>query len=225
MSDNVVLVENVNKVYQLGGMAVPVLSKVYLAIKKKEFVAIMGPSGSGKSSLLNLIGCLDRPSTGKIFIDDTDTSNLSDDELAKIRGRKIGFVFQNFNLLARLNAIRNVELPMIYQEIPKQKRIERAKLLLRDVGLEDRMMHRPTELSGGERQRVSIARALANEPSIILADEPTGNLDTKARDQIMKIFKNLHDQGRTIILVTHDIRTAQYADRTIRIEDGRIVSN
>jgi putative ABC transport system ATP-binding protein len=225
MSDNVVVVENINKVYQLGGMAVPVLTDVYLAIKKKEFVAIMGPSGSGKSSLLNLIGCLDRPSTGKIFIDDTDTSNLSDDELAKIRGRKIGFVFQNFNLLARLNALRNVELPMIYQEIPKQNRIERAKLLLRDVGLEDRILHRPTELSGGERQRVSIARALANEPSIILADEPTGNLDTKARDQIMNIFKNLHDQGRTIILVTHDIRTAQYADRTIRIEDGRIVSS
>ena len=223
MSDNVVMVENINKVYQLGEMAVPVLTDVYLAIKKKEFVAIMGPSGSGKSSLLNLIGCLDRPSTGKIFIDDTDTSNLSDDELAKIRGRKIGFVFQNFNLLARLNALRNVELPMIYQEIPKQKRIERAKLLLRDVGLEDRILHRPTELSGGERQRVSIARALANEPAIILADEPTGNLDTKARDQIMKIFKNLHDKGRTIILVTHDIRTAQYADRTIRIEDGRIV--
>ncbi len=225
MSDNVVVVENINKVYQLGGMAVPVLTDVYLAIKKKEFVAIMGPSGSGKSSLLNLIGCLDRPSTGKIFIDDTDTSNLSDDELAKIRGRKIGFVFQNFNLLARLNALRNVELPMIYQEIPKQNRIERAKLLLRDVGLEDRILHRPTELSGGERQRVSIARALANEPSIILADEPTGNLDTKARDQIMNIFKNLHDQGRTIILVTHDIRTAQYADRTIRIEDGKIVSS
>lgn len=225
MSGNVVVVENINKVYQLGDMAVPVLKDVYLAIKKKEFVAIMGPSGSGKSSLLNLIGCLDRPSTGKIFIDDTDTSNLSDDELAKIRGRKIGFVFQNFNLLARLNALRNVELPMIYQEIPKQKRIERAKVLLRDVGLEDRILHRPTELSGGERQRVSIARALANEPSIILADEPTGNLDTKARDQIMKIFKNLHDQGRSIILVTHDIRTAQYADRTIRIEDGRIVSS
>lgn len=225
MSDNVVMAENINKVYQLGEMAVPVLTDVYLAIKKKEFVAIMGPSGSGKSSLLNLIGCLDRPSTGKIFIDDTDTSNLSDDELAKIRGRKIGFVFQNFNLLARLNALRNVELPMIYQEIPKQKRIERAKLLLRDVGLEDRILHRPTELSGGERQRVSIARALANEPAIILADEPTGNLDTKARDQIMKIFKNLHDQGRTIILVTHDIRTAQYADRTIRIEDGRIISS
>ena len=225
MSDNVVMVENINKVYQLGGMAVPVLTDIYLAIKNKEFVAIMGPSGSGKSSLLNLIGCLDRPSTGKIFIDDTDTSNLSDDELAKIRGRKIGFVFQNFNLLARLNALRNVELPMIYQEIPKQKRIERAKLLLRDVGLEDRILHRPTELSGGERQRVSIARALANEPSIILADEPTGNLDTKARDQIMKLFKNLHDRGRTIILVTHDIRTAQYADRTIRIEDGRIVSS
>ncbi|NJD53617.1 MAG: ABC transporter ATP-binding protein [Candidatus Methanoperedens sp.] len=225
MSGNVVVVENINKVYQLGDMAVPVLKDVYLAIKKKEFVAIMGPSGSGKSSLLNLIGCLDRPSTGKIFIDDTDTSNLSDDELAKIRGRKIGFVFQNFNLLARLNALRNVELPMIYQEIPKQKRIERAKVLLRDVGLEDRILHRPTELSGGERQRVSIARALANEPSIILADEPTGNLDTKARDQIMKIFKNLHDQGRSIILVTHDIRTAQYADRTIRIEDGKIVNS
>jgi putative ABC transport system ATP-binding protein len=203
---------------------VPVLIDINLSIRKKDFVAIMGPSGSGKSSLLNLIGCLDRPTTGKIFIDDTDTSILSDDELAKIRGKKIGFVFQSFNLIARLNAIRNVEIPMIFQEIPKLERMERAKILLNDVGLQDRMLHKPTELSGGERQRVSIARALANEPSLILADEPTGNLDMKSGDQVMEIFKNLHRQGRTIIMVTHDPKIAECADRIIRIVDKRIQS-
>jgi putative ABC transport system ATP-binding protein len=224
MSDYVVLIEKINKVYQLGSLAVPVLIDINLSIRKKDFVAIMGPSGSGKSSLLNLIGCLDRPTTGKIFIDDTDTSILSDDELAKIRGKKIGFVFQSFNLIARLNAIRNVEIPMIFQEIPKLERMERAKILLNDVGLQDRMLHKPTELSGGERQRVSIARALANEPSLILADEPTGNLDMKSGDQVMEIFKNLHRQGRTIIMVTHDPKIAECADRIIRIVDKRIQS-
>ncbi len=224
MSDNIVLAENINKKYQLESTVVSVLEDMTLAVKKQDFVAIMGPSGSGKSTMLNLIGCLDRPTSGKIFIDNTDTSKLSDNELAKIRGKKIGFVFQNFNLVARLNALQNVELPMIYQEIPKLKRIERAKFLLRQVGLEERLMHRPNELSGGERQRVSIARSLANDPSIILADEPTGNLDTKTGEQIMEIFKNLHVQGRTLIIVTHDPRIAAYTNRIIRIEDGRIVS-
>jgi len=221
---DIVLAENISKIYQLEGMVLHVLADVTLRVKKQEFLAVMGPSGSGKSTLLNLIGCLDRPTSGKIFIEDTDTSKLSDDELAKIRGRKIGFVFQTFNLVARLNALQNVELPMIYQEIPRLSRIQQAKFLLEQVGLGDRLLHRPPELSGGERQRVSIARALANDPFIILADEPTGNLDTKSGDQVMEILKSLRMQGRTIILVTHDPRIASCADRIIRIEDGRIVS-
>jgi len=184
----------------------------------------MGSSGSGKSTLLNLIGCLDRPTSGKIFIDGIETSGLSDNDLAKIRGKKIGFIFQNFNLVSRLNALRNVELPMIYQEIPKTERNRRAKDLLTQVGLDDRLTHRPTELSGGERQRIAIARALANDPAIILADEPTGNLDTKTSQQIMDIFKKLHDQGRTLIIVTHDPQVGAFADRIIRIVDGKIVS-
>ncbi len=224
MSDSVVLAENINKSFQLDSLTVPVLTGVTLNVRKQEFVAIMGPSGSGKSTLLNLIGCLERPTSGKIIIENTDTSGLSDDEIAKIRGEKIGFVFQTFNLVSRLDAMQNVELPMIYKEIPKQKRLERARLLLENVGLGDRLRHRPPQLSGGERQRVAIARALANEPAIILADEPTGNLDTKAGEQVMEIFENLHANGRTIIMVTHDHKIATRADRIIRIEDGRISS-
>jgi len=224
MSDTVVQAERLEKTYQLGGINIPVLFDVNISIKKKDFVALMGSSGSGKSTLLNLIGCLDRPTSGKIFIDGIETSGLSDNDLAKIRGKKIGFIFQNFNLVSRLNALRNVELPMIYQEIPKTERNRRAKDLLTQVGLDDRLMHRPTELSGGERQRIAIARALANDPAIILADEPTGNLDTKTSQQIMDIFKKLHDQGRTLIIVTHDPLIGAFADRIIKIVDGRIVS-
>ena len=224
MSDTVVQAERIEKTYQLGGINIPVLFDVNISIKKKDFVALMGSSGSGKSTLLNLIGCLDRPTSGKIFIDGIETSGLSDNDLAKIRGKKIGFIFQNFNLVSRLNALRNVELPMIYQEIPKTERNRRAKDLLTQVGLDDRLMHRPTELSGGERQRIAIARALANDPAIILADEPTGNLDTKTSQQIMDIFKKLHDQGRTLIIVTHDPLIGAFADRIIKIVDGRIVS-
>lgn len=224
MSDFAVLAENVYKTYTLGSIAVPVLSGVTFGIKKQEFVAIMGPSGSGKSTLLNLIGCLDRPTSGKIIIENTDTTELSDDELSKIRGKNIGFVFQTFNLIPRLTILQNVELPMIYQEIQKLKRLERAEFLLEQLGLRDRMTHRPPQLSGGERQRVAIARALANEPGIILADEPTGNLDTSSGEQVMRIFKSLHEGGSTIILVTHDILIARHADRIMRIEDGKIVS-
>ncbi len=224
MSDFAVLAENVYKTYTLGSIAVPVLSGVTFGIKKQEFVAIMGPSGSGKSTLLNLIGCLDRPTSGKIIIENTDTTELSDDELSKIRGKNIGFVFQTFNLIPRLTILQNVELPMIYQEIQKLKRLERAEFLLEQLGLRDRMTHRPPQLSGGERQRVAIARALANEPGIILADEPTGNLDTSSGEQVMRIFKSLHEGGSTIILVTHDILIARHADRIMRIEDGKLVS-
>lgn len=219
----VVLSENIGKVYLLDGLSVPVLKNVTFEVKKQEFVAIMGPSGSGKSTLLNLIGCLDRPSSGKIFIDSNDTSKLSDEELAKIRGRKVGFVFQTFNLIARLNALQNVELPMLYQEIPRLERTARAKFLLEQVGLGERLMHRPPQLSGGERQRVAIARALANDPALILADEPTGNLDTKAGEHVMGIFKKLHEQGRTIIIVTHDPNIAAHAEKLIKIEDGKII--
>ncbi len=224
MSNFVVMAENIEKKFQLDGLTVPVLAGISFAIKKQEFVAIMGPSGSGKSTLLNLLGCLERPTSGKIIIEDTDTSSMSDDEIAKIRGEKIGFVFQTFNLVPRLDAMQNVEMPMIYKEIPKQKRLERSRLLLENVGLGERLKHRPPQLSGGERQRVAIARALANEPAIILADEPTGNLDTKAGEQIMEIFEKLHANGRTIIMVTHDLKIGSRADRIIRIEDGRISS-
>lgn len=224
MSDTVVQAERLEKTYQLGDIDLPVLSDINISIKKQDFVAIMGSSGSGKSTLLNLIGCLDRPTSGKILIDGIETSGLSDNDLAKIRGKKIGFIFQSFNLVSRLNALRNVELPMIYQEVPKTERKRRAKDLLTQVGLEDRLMHRPTELSGGEKQRIAIARALANNPAIILADEPTGNLDTKTSQQIMDIFKELHNQGRTLIVVTHDPLIGAFADRIIKIVDGRIVS-
>jgi putative ABC transport system ATP-binding protein len=223
MSETVVQAEGLEKTYLLGGIEIPVLFEVNMSIKKKDFVAIMGSSGSGKSTLLNLIGCLDRPTSGKIFIDGIETSGLSDNELAKIRGKKIGFVFQNFNLISRLNTLRNVELPMIYQEVPKTERIQRAKHLLNQVGLESRLQHRPSELSGGERQRIAIARALANDPAIILADEPTGNLDTRTSKQIMDIFRNLHDQGRTLIIVTHDPLIGAFADRIIKIVDGKII--
>jgi putative ABC transport system ATP-binding protein len=219
---NVLKIEEVSKAYQLGKLAVPVLHDINLAISEGEFAAIMGPSGSGKSTLMNLIGCLDRPTSGKIIIGDRDTSHLSDMELARIRGKKIGFVFQTFNLILRLTAMKNVELPMIYQDAPKGKRTKRALELLEMLGLGDRINHRPSELSGGERQRVAIARALANEPEILLADEPTGNLDSKTGQEIMQIFNKLHSEGRTILMVTHDQGLAQSCDRIIRLKDGRI---
>jgi putative ABC transport system ATP-binding protein len=219
---NVLKIEEVSKAYQLGKLAVPVLHDINLAVNEGEFAAIMGPSGSGKSTLMNLIGCLDRPTSGKIIIGDRDTLLLSDMELARIRGKKIGFVFQTFNLISRLTALKNVELPMIYQDAPKGKRTKRASELLEMLGLGDRINHKPSELSGGERQRVAIARALANEPEILLADEPTGNLDSKTGQEIMQIFNKLHSEGRTILMVTHDQGLVQSCDRIIRLKDGRI---
>lgn len=218
----VLAIEGVSKSYTLGKLNVPVLHNIDLAINKGEFAAIMGPSGSGKSTLMNLIGCLDRPTSGKIIIGDMDTSILPDMELSRIRGKKIGFVFQTFNLISRLTALKNVELPMVYQDISAAQRVKRASELLEMLGLGDRMNHKPAELSGGQRQRVAIARALANEPEILLADEPTGNLDSKTGLEIMQIFNNLHNEGRTIIMVTHDQTLAQNCDRIIRLKDGRI---
>ena len=215
-------IENVSKSYMLGKLEVPVLHNVNLAINEGEFAAIMGSSGSGKSTLMNLIGCLDRPTSGKIRIGDMDTSILSDMELSRIRGKKIGFVFQTFNLISRLTALKNVELPMVYQEISRAQREKRASQLLGMLGLGDRANHKPAELSGGQRQRVAIARALVNEPEILLADEPTGNLDSKTGQEIMQIFDKLHNEGRTILMVTHDRGLAQNCDRIIRLKDGRI---
>ncbi|SNQ61319.1 ABC transporter ATP-binding protein [Candidatus Methanoperedens nitratireducens] len=218
----ILAMERVSKTYTLGKLSVPVLHNIDLAVNEGEFAAIMGPSGSGKSTLMNLIGCLDRPTDGKIIIGDMDTSILPDMELSRIRGKKIGFVFQTFNLISRLTALKNVELPMIYQDISGAQRVKRASELLGMLGLEDRIDHKPAELSGGQRQRVAIARALVNEPEILLADEPTGNLDSKTGQEIMQIFNNLHNEGRTILMVTHDQTLAQNCDRIIRLKDGRI---
>lgn len=213
---------DVCKIYRMGSVDVTALMNVNLTINEGDFVSIMGPSGCGKSTLMNIIGCLDRPTNGKIKIEDTDVSILPDMELARIRGKKIGFVFQTFNLISRLTALRNVELPMIYQDISRSERLKRSTMLLEMFGLGDRANHKPAELSGGQRQRVAIARALANEPKILLADEPTGNLDSKTGQEIMKIFKELNNEGKTIIMVTHDQGMAQNCDQIIKLKDGKL---
>jgi putative ABC transport system ATP-binding protein len=221
----VIKTEGLAKVYEMGSEQVHALCGVDLQIRKGEYVAIMGPSGSGKSTLMNLIGCLDSPSSGKYWLAGRLVSELDDDELAYIRNKEIGFVFQTFNLLPRATALHNVELPLIYNGTPSEERIEKAKLALDRVDLTSRMSHKPNELSGGQRQRVAIARALVNSPSIVLADEPTGNLDSKTGEEIMTLFKNLHSQGNTIILVTHEHDIAQNAHRIIYIRDGKIASD
>jgi putative ABC transport system ATP-binding protein len=222
----VIVVQDLWKTYDMGSeQQVHALRGVSLNIKHNEYVAIMGPSGSGKSTLMNLIGCLDSPSKGTYKLNGHLVSDLNDDELARIRNREIGFVFQTFNLLARASALHNVELPLIYNGTPADERIARARASLRAVNLEDRMNHKPNELSGGQRQRVAIARALVNRPSIILADEPTGNLDSKTGDEIMVLFDDLHSKGNTIVLVTHEPDIAEYAHRVVHIRDGVIASD
>jgi putative ABC transport system ATP-binding protein len=225
-ADDVIVVENLWRTYDMGSeQQVQALRGVSLRIRHNEYVAIMGPSGSGKSTLMNLIGCLDTPSKGSYWLNGQLVSDLDDDQLARIRNREIGFVFQTFNLLARATSLHNVELPLIYNGTPAAERIERAKQSLTSVGLESRMMHKPNELSGGQRQRVAIARALVNNPSIILADEPTGNLDSKTGVEIMALFDQLHARGNTIVLVTHEPDIAEFAHRVVMIRDGEIFSD
>jgi putative ABC transport system ATP-binding protein len=210
------------KTYVMGDQEIHAVSGVDIEIHKGEYVAIMGPSGSGKSTLMNLIGCLDTPSKGQYYINGRLVSEMNDDELARIRNKEIGFVFQTFNLLPRATALHNVELPLIYAGIPAEARLERAKQALRQVDLEPRMYHKPNELSGGQRQRVAVARALVNNPSILLADEPTGNLDTATGNEIMALFERLHQQGNTIVLVTHEHDIAMHAWRVIHVRDGKV---
>jgi putative ABC transport system ATP-binding protein len=225
-SDDLIIVEDLWRTYDMGSeQQVHALRGVSLRIKHNEYVAIMGPSGSGKSTLMNLIGCLDTPSKGRYWLNGQLVSELDDDQLARIRNKEIGFVFQTFNLLSRATALHNVELPLIYNGTPAAARIERAKESLADVGLAARMYHKPNELSGGQRQRVAVARALVNRPSIILADEPTGNLDSKTGVEIMALFDTLHAGGNTIVLVTHEPDIAEYAHRVVHIRDGQIFSD
>jgi putative ABC transport system ATP-binding protein len=222
---NIINIEHIAKIYQVGSEEVFALRDISLKIDKNEYVAFMGPSGSGKSTLMNILGCLDTPTSGKYDFNGISVSQMNDNQLAKIRNKEIGFVFQTFNLLARSDAVHNVELPLIYAGIPSHERKERAKQSLVDVGLFDRMHHKPNELSGGQRQRVACARALVTRPSIILADEPTGNLDSKTGEEIMGLFNDIYEKGNTIILVTHEEDVAKHAARIIRLKDGMVESD
>ncbi|MGI9174959.1 MAG: ABC transporter ATP-binding protein [Rhodothermales bacterium] len=215
-------IQNITKIYQMGTQEVRALAGVTLSIEANEYVAIMGPSGSGKSTMMNVLGCLDTPTSGDYFLNNENVSQMTDDELARIRNREIGFVFQTFNLLPRVNCLQNVELPLVYSGLRKGKRREMAAGALTSVGLGDRMDHKPNELSGGQRQRVAVARALVNTPSILLADEPTGNLDSKTSEEIMQLFESLYDAGNTILVVTHEEDIARHARRIIRLRDGLI---
>jgi len=220
----VILLEHLYKSYYLGKEEIPVLTDINLTVKKNEYVALMGPSGSGKSTLMNIIGCLDKPIKGKYLLNGIDVSTMQDAELARIRNKFIGFVFQTFHLIPRNTALENVEMPLIYAGIPKKERTEKAKIALEKVGLADRMHHKPNELSGGQRQRVAIARALVNNPSLILADEPTGNLDSKTSIEIMHLLEEIYQQGNTIVLVTHEEDISKHARKIIKLKDGKIHS-
>jgi len=225
MEKEIIRLENIVKNYKIGTVIVEALRSVSLVLHKNEFVAIMGPSGSGKSTMMNILGCLDTPTSGNYFLNGQDVSRLDDNHLAEIRNREIGFVFQTFNLLPRSTALENVMLPLIYSGVSKSKRIERASRVLEEVKLSDRMTHKPNELSGGQRQRVAMARALVNNPAIILADEPTGNLDSKTSIEILGLLEEIHRMGNTVIVVTHEEDIAQHAHRIIRLMDGEISSD
>jgi len=221
----VIRIENLTRFYTIGEETVRALNGINLTIEKNEYVALMGPSGSGKSTLMNIIGCLDTPTSGEYFLNGPNVAQLSDSELAAIRNKEIGFVFQTFNLLPRLTALQNVALPLVYTGIPEAERLKKAKEVLEQVGLGDRIKHRPNELSGGQRQRVAVARALVNHPSIILADEPTGNLDSKTSEEIMQLLDIIHQAGNTIVLVTHEEDIALRAKRVVRMRDGIVESD
>ena len=225
MSDLVIQIRDLTRVYDMGAEKVHALRGVSVEIRRNEYVAIMGPSGSGKSTLMNVIGCLDTPTSGEYWLNGQEVSRMPDDALARVRNREIGFVFQTFNLLPRASALQNVELPLVYGGVAARARRERARAALDRVGLGDRVDHRPNELSGGQRQRVAIARALVNEPAILLADEPTGNLDSATSEEIMKVFETLHVQGQTVIMVTHEADIAAHAQRVVVLRDGRIGSD
>jgi putative ABC transport system ATP-binding protein len=225
VSDLVIQIRDLTRVYDMGAEKVHALRGVSVAIRRNEYVAIMGPSGSGKSTLMNVIGCLDTPTSGEYWLNGQEVSRMPDDALARVRNREIGFVFQTFNLLPRASALQNVELPLVYGGVPARARRARARAALDRVGLGDRVDHRPNELSGGQRQRVAIARALVNEPAILLADEPTGNLDSATSEEIMKVFETLHVQGQTVIMVTHEADIAAHAERIVVLRDGRIGSD
>ncbi len=224
-TDKIIDLKNISKIYQMGETEVHALRNIDLDIHQGEYVALMGPSGSGKSTLMNIIGALDTPTSGTYYLKGSNVSEMEDDELAEIRNKEIGFVFQTFNLLPKLTALENVALPLVYAGIPKKERMQRAEEALKSVGLGDRLDHKPNQLSGGQRQRVAIARALVNNPSLILADEPTGNLDSKSSEEIMRLFDRLHAEGNTIILVTHEPDIAEHSKRLIKLFDGKIVSD